>query len=144
MLSALHCGESRFSGGREQVGAAVADLVPGDPVVISFPWCGWRAWFPPAPQPLGSGRRNGRRHRWRMTLARNRKFADSPLEEAVSSEPVSVSPFPANREKYRELSRIAARRTRRRLEKASVFKTLLSEFPGQANRENAAPYQGIK
>src|SRR5262249_52615939 len=24
----------------EQVGAAVADLAPGDPVVISFPWCG--------------------------------------------------------------------------------------------------------
>jgi len=24
----------------EQVGAAVADLSPGDPVVISFPWCG--------------------------------------------------------------------------------------------------------
>ena len=24
----------------EQVGAAVADLDPGDPVVISFPWCG--------------------------------------------------------------------------------------------------------
>jgi aryl-alcohol dehydrogenase len=24
----------------EQVGAAVADLTPGDPVVISFPWCG--------------------------------------------------------------------------------------------------------
>src|ERR1700757_884695 len=24
----------------EEVGAAVTDLVPGDPVVISFPWCG--------------------------------------------------------------------------------------------------------
>src|SRR6201987_2009042 len=24
----------------EEVGAAVADLAPGDPVVISFPWCG--------------------------------------------------------------------------------------------------------
>jgi aryl-alcohol dehydrogenase len=24
----------------EQVGAAVADIAPGDPVVISFPWCG--------------------------------------------------------------------------------------------------------
>src|SRR6201981_400291 len=24
----------------EQVGAAVTDLTPGDPVVISFPWCG--------------------------------------------------------------------------------------------------------
>src|ERR1700739_2118790 len=24
----------------EQVGAGVADLAPGDPVVISFPWCG--------------------------------------------------------------------------------------------------------
>ena len=24
----------------EQVGAASADLAPGDPVVISFPWCG--------------------------------------------------------------------------------------------------------
>ena len=24
----------------EQVGAAVADLAPGNPVVISFPWCG--------------------------------------------------------------------------------------------------------
>jgi aryl-alcohol dehydrogenase len=24
----------------EQVGADVADLAPGDPVVISFPWCG--------------------------------------------------------------------------------------------------------
>ena len=24
----------------EQVGAAVADLAPGDQVVISFPWCG--------------------------------------------------------------------------------------------------------
>src|SRR5947209_6749543 len=24
----------------EQVGAAVVDLAPGDPVVISFPWCG--------------------------------------------------------------------------------------------------------
>src|SRR5215472_4758404 len=35
---------------------------------------------PPAPQPLGSGRRNDRRRRWRMTLARNRKFADSPVE----------------------------------------------------------------
>src|SRR5438128_10573378 len=24
----------------EQVGAGVADFAPGDPVVISFPWCG--------------------------------------------------------------------------------------------------------
>jgi len=24
----------------EQVGAAIGDLAPGDPVVISFPWCG--------------------------------------------------------------------------------------------------------
>src|SRR5262245_20456490 len=24
----------------EQVGTAVADLAPGDPVVMSFPWCG--------------------------------------------------------------------------------------------------------
>src|SRR5262249_38015899 len=28
------------SGIIEQVGAAVTDLAPGDPVVISFPWCG--------------------------------------------------------------------------------------------------------
>src|SRR5215469_11712234 len=49
----------------------------------------WRAGFPPAPQPLGSGRRNDRRRRWRMMLARNRKFADSPLEETVRSELVS-------------------------------------------------------
>ena len=28
---------------------------------------------------------------------------DSPLEEAVSSEPVSAPLFPANREKYREI-----------------------------------------
>src|SRR5215467_10334325 len=33
--------------------------------------------------------RNDRRRRWRMTLARNRKFADSPVEETVSSELVS-------------------------------------------------------
>ena len=49
----------------------------------------WRAGFPPAPQPLGSGRRNDRRRCWRMTLGRNRKFADSPLEETVRSELVS-------------------------------------------------------
>jgi len=48
----------------------------------------WRAGFPPAPQPLGSGRRNDRRRLWRMTLARNRKFADSPLERAGFELPV--------------------------------------------------------
>src|SRR5215472_6848483 len=48
----------------EQVGAAVADLAPGDPVVISFPWCGEcgpcrveRISYCERARPLKSGRR---------------------------------------------------------------------------------------
>jgi hypothetical protein len=37
---------------------------------------------------------NGRRRRKRMMPARNRKFADSPLEEAVMSELVSEAEIP--------------------------------------------------
>jgi hypothetical protein len=38
------------------------------------------------------------------------KFADSPLEERVSSEPVSASQFPGNRVKYREFRRFRSYR----------------------------------
>ena len=64
----------------------------------------WRARVPPAPRPLGSGQRNDRRRRWRMTLARNRWFADSLLEEAVTSEPVSAGKFPASWVKTRNFT----------------------------------------
>jgi hypothetical protein len=43
---------------------------------------------------------------------RNRWFADSPLEEGVSSEPVSAWRFPGNREKCRELRCFRPRRRR--------------------------------
>jgi hypothetical protein len=47
--------------------------------------------------------------------------ADSPLAEAVSSEPVSAPLFPANRVKYRELQRLASDQAFELLEKARSF-----------------------
>src|SRR6202047_4450619 len=71
------------------------------------------------------------------------KFAsDSPLEEAVSSETVSAPKFPANRAKYRELQRLAPDQAFGLLEKASILNALRKRFPGEANRESPAPYQG--
>jgi hypothetical protein len=68
----------------------------------------------------------------------------APLEEGVSSEPVSAPPFPANRVNYRELHRLAPDQAFDLPEKASFINALKKHFPGQANREGSAPYQGIE
>ena len=46
-------------------------------------------------------------------MERDREFADSPLEEGVTSELVSEAKFPGNSEINRDISTIWARRRRR-------------------------------
>jgi hypothetical protein len=55
---------------------------------------------------------------------RDRFAADSPLEEAVTSEPVSAWQFPANREKCRELPLLAADQAFSLLKKARIIRAL--------------------
>src|SRR5262249_41516344 len=69
---------------------------------------------------------------------------DSPVEEGVTSEPVSASRFPANREKYRELPRFLPEQALDYLGRASVFNGLPKQFPKPVNREDPARYQGIE
>jgi hypothetical protein len=77
---------------------------------------------------LGSPRPSNRAH-----LGRDRKFADSPLEETVTSEPVSV--FPDQRQntaKFVDL-RLTRRETAPFLE---VYHWVKSHFPGVAEQGN--------
>src|SRR6516162_9553139 len=82
----------------EQVGAAATDLVPGDPVVISFPWCGecrpcraGRISYCERARPLKS---SGRRADGSIPMSRN----GEPFIPVSFSNPRSrVSPSPQPR-----------------------------------------------
>src|SRR5271169_5262303 len=61
--------------------------------------------------------------------------ADSPLEEAVSSEPVSGREFPVKQGKYREFSRCSPDLLEIYVKKSRRFSDLGLDFPAQSNRE---------
>jgi aryl-alcohol dehydrogenase len=80
----------------EQVGAAVADLAPGDPIVISFPWCGEcgpcraeRIAYCERARPLKSG---GRRADGSIPMSRNGKPIYSCFFQQSSFASFTVAP----------------------------------------------------
>jgi hypothetical protein len=71
------------------------------------------------------------------------KFADSPLEEAVSSEPVSESRIPCFSGKIQGISSFAALGTKIPSRKGNPNQLLTYKFPTYRNRELIWTYQGI-
>jgi hypothetical protein len=78
-----------------------------------------------------------------LPAARDRFAADSPLEEGVSSEPVS-EPNSLLAGKIQGISSIWASEMRQRWLKTSSNQCLTGQFPTHPNREFFAALQGIK
>ena len=69
--------------------------------------------------------------------------ADSPLEEGVSSEPVSEARNSLLAANLQGISSIRARRRRQRRQKRASNQSLTGQFPKHPNREFFAALQGI-
>jgi hypothetical protein len=76
-------------------------------------------------------------------LERNRKFVDSLLEEAVSSELVSVRRFPAKLGKYREFEQFCLARAVKAAGFFSKVSMLRTKFPTHPNREFYSLNRGL-
>jgi hypothetical protein len=76
-------------------------------------------------------------------VARNRKFEDSLLEEAVSSELVSARGFPAKLGKYREVEQFWLALAAKVTGLGSKFSMLMGKFPTHPNREFYSLNRGL-